>query len=931
MSASDPGRFNPFPGLRPFESEETHLFFGREVQIDDLLGCLRRKHFVAVVGTSGSGKSSLVRAGLVPALHGGFMVGAGSHWRVGMMRPGAMPIRRLARALERGGVLGADGDAELRLDLAQAVLGRGALGLVEIVRQAQLAPDENVLIVVDQFEELFTYRQARPGPEFADEAAAFVKLLLAASGDNDLRAYVLLTLRSDFLGRCSEFRDLPEAINESLFLVPRMRRTQLQSAIEGPVAVADAKIAPRLTARLLNDLGDDPDQLPVLQHALMRTYEHWEGDHVDGEPIDVRHYEAIGGLAEALSRHADDVYESLDEPSRRIAERLFKALTDGVNGIRRPTTFEDALAITGAPSEVALKAVVEAFRAPGCSFVIPAVGMQLKATTILDISHESLMRIWKRMRTWLEEETQSVQIYRRLSDSAALHARGQAALLRNPDLAIALRWRAEQQPDAAWAERCGGRYAETMRFLDESAAEHSREARGRARSLRLTLAGLVATIVVLLALSGIAYRQLQVASAQRLARIDRNMYEEDTAHSDRVKALLAAAAFSIAPDAEPAEVLLAGAIRMSGTAPQRFAYPLLGLLPASQANGNFASRGSKLFFPLGATSMRVVDLDQPAARVDAEDVVSNEIRVRDAADGVHAVSLNVATGVARMWDLEGDAPRALTSFTVGDVGSADLLDAQVGFDPAGGRLSIATGAGIRQYTTDGGLLVSSQTWDELAAKAGLPRPYPSGRSAHVLSARGNYILFNYPGDGPDWIATATGRAVGSAQHLEAISPDERFAFGSDIPKARELTAYSLVTWRGTHTHIPSTPPVIVGASRDGRLFAYPDDPDYPITSGPKVIRLFDFTSNTEFFKGLPSPPHLAAYEDLTFSADDRYLIADYADRAGARWLAIYSVDPQTWLHAVCGHGKPPLTQTEFAQVAPAEHYVDGCAPFERSP
>ena len=266
----DPGgRFNPFLGLRPFEERDEELFFGREEQVDELVGRLRRRRLIAVVGTSGSGKSSLVRAGLLPALHGGFMAGAGSRWYAATLRPGTQPIANLAEALEASGVLGPpEPHDEVRAGLARAALDRGALGLVDLLRDSQVRPGDNVLIVVDQFEELFRFKQ-----ENVNEAAAFVKLLMAAAAYPDLRLYVVLTMRSDFLGECAEFAGLPEAINDGLYLVPRMSWDQLRRAIVGPAGVAGAEIEPALVTRLLNDLGDNPDQLPVLQHALMRTWD----------------------------------------------------------------------------------------------------------------------------------------------------------------------------------------------------------------------------------------------------------------------------------------------------------------------------------------------------------------------------------------------------------------------------------------------------------------------------------------------------------------------------------------------------------------------------------------------------------------------------------------------------------------------------------
>ena len=165
MNAEPRAGSNPFPGLRAFEENEDLFFFGREGNIDDLLGRLRRSRFLAIVGSSGSGKSSLVRAGMLPALHGGFMAGKGSQWRIATLRPGSDPIGNLAEAMTTAAitpeVTGTE-NSDVYLGFAQAVLERGALGLAELVYQARLGDEENVLIVVDQFEELFRLQQQTP-------------------------------------------------------------------------------------------------------------------------------------------------------------------------------------------------------------------------------------------------------------------------------------------------------------------------------------------------------------------------------------------------------------------------------------------------------------------------------------------------------------------------------------------------------------------------------------------------------------------------------------------------------------------------------------------------------------------------------------------------------------------------------------------------
>ena len=235
------------------------------------------------------------------------------------MRPGGHPFRELATALAGPGVLDMPASpAEVSgRPLVEVALRRGARGLVDAVRQARLPPADNLLVVVDQFEELFRFQKTR-GPDSAHaEAVAFVKLLLEASEQSDVPVYVVMTMRSDFIGDCMEYAGLPEALNNSQYLVPRMTRDELRSAIAGPVAVAGAEIAPRLVQRLLNDMGSDQDQLPLLQHALMRTWDHWASAPEPRGPIDLDDYEGVGGLRDALSRHAEEAFA--DAAARRAS------------------------------------------------------------------------------------------------------------------------------------------------------------------------------------------------------------------------------------------------------------------------------------------------------------------------------------------------------------------------------------------------------------------------------------------------------------------------------------------------------------------------------------------------------------------------------------------------------------------------------------
>jgi hypothetical protein len=536
---------NPFPGLRPFEFAESYLFFGRDGQSDQLLRKLAENRFAAVVGTSSCGKSSLVRAGLLPALYGGMMAEGGSAWRVAVIRPGVTPVRNLAVALSAPDVFGSTqaDDPEIQIILAESTLRRSTLGLVELVRQARMSPHENLLIIVDQFEELFRYMWLYE--EEADQAAAFVRLLLEAVQQRELPIYLVLTLRSDFLGDCAQFWNLSETINAGLYLVPRMSRDERREAISGPVAMAGGSISPPLVNRLLNDIGDNPDQLPILQHALMRTWDYSVEHGSDDRALALTQYEyeAIGGMSQALALHADEAFHDLpSERDRQIAETLFKALTEqGADNrvYRRPTRLQEICEIAGT-STAEVVAVVDVFRRDGRSFVMPPVIVALWPDTVIDITHESLIRNWPRLSRWVEDEAHSARMYRRLADNAFLHEEGKSALLIDPGLQLAVEWRNGQRPNSAWARRYhshfeGGmhqpHFERAMHFLDES--EQNRELeqavkeRDRHRMLRRTrLAAITLALMMVISMLLAVYSfKLRIESEARRAEAEKQLRE----------------------------------------------------------------------------------------------------------------------------------------------------------------------------------------------------------------------------------------------------------------------------------------------------------------------------------------------------------------------------------------------------------------------
>lgn len=468
---------NPFVGLRSFNEDESHLFFGREKQVDELLLRLRKHHFLAVIGTSGSGKSSLIRAGLIPALKSGFMTQNGSNWEIVVCRVGNDPILSLAKALNDKGVLQI---AEPQIDenqnnILKMKLERAENGLANVVTSSKLSSTDNLLIVIDQFEEIFQHKSK--GAQESTEAMAFIKLLLNAINQSEASIYVVLTMRSDFIDDCAELPGLIEVINDSQYIIPRMSREQLRLAITGPIRVGGGELSSDLEKRLLNDIDDNPDHLPILQHAMLRMWDYWNDHPGQSNTIDVHHYEAIGTMERALSVHAEEAYHELTtEREGLIAKVMFQAISEKrgkVGGVRRPTTAGN-IARVARTNVKEVANIFQRFSQQGRSFLVcygKEQAAHMDEQTVIDVSHESILRLWDRLSRWVDEEAESANAYVRLCHSAKMFDSGRSGLLKDPELSLALRWYDQQQPTAEWADRYDATYMRAKVFLLKSKEE----------------------------------------------------------------------------------------------------------------------------------------------------------------------------------------------------------------------------------------------------------------------------------------------------------------------------------------------------------------------------------------------------------------------------------------------------------------------------
>ena len=401
---------NPYKGLRAFGEGDAQDFFGREALTTQLLvrlsegGDLAR--FLGVIGPSGSGKSSLVGAGLVPALRRGGLPGS-ENWFIVQMLPGPHPLEELEAALLRIAVNPPDSLlTQLREDKR---------GLLRAVRRC-LPEDPNVelVLVIDQFEEVFTLVQ--------DEAvrAHLLDSLTTAVLDERSRVRVIVTLRADFTDRPLSYVDFGELLRQRMEVVLPLTPDELEHAIVSPAERVGLQFEEGLVQAIVRDVSDQPGALPLLQYALTELFEQCvavETLQATSPQVTKAAYAAIGGVLGALGRRAEEVYQGLSETDQAAARQLFLRLVtlgEGTEDTRRRVLRSELESISSQHS--AIRNVLDTF---GKHRLLTFDRDPLTHGPTVEVAHEALLREWPRLREWLNESRADVRLQRLLAEGAA--------------------------------------------------------------------------------------------------------------------------------------------------------------------------------------------------------------------------------------------------------------------------------------------------------------------------------------------------------------------------------------------------------------------------------------------------------------------------------------------------------------------------------
>jgi WD40 repeat protein/energy-coupling factor transporter ATP-binding protein EcfA2 len=480
----------PYRGLQKFDEEDAEFFFGRDGDVQRLLEKLKTTRFLAVLGPSGSGKSSLVRAGLLPALRRGAPP-VSKEGLIAVLTPGSHPLTALAVQLLR--LQPADGMQKtldgLRDDPRTLHLA-GALALAD--RPAR----EQIVWVIDQFEEVFTLCRDE------DERAEFFANLLYASSIPGGHATVVLTLRADFYHKCAAHPELSQRIAAQQFLVSPIDGDGLRQVIEEPARRVGLVFEEGLVATILEDVHNQPGALPLLEHALLELWERRRG-----EMLTLEGYRESGGVAGAIAKRADEIYSGFTPEEQAIARRTLLRLTqpgESTEDTRRRATLGELVPRAG--EEEAVEGVV---RALVDARMLTASADELTNGRWIDVSHEALIRGWPRLRGWLDEDRAGLLVHRRLTEAAKeweRHDRDDSALYRGARLAEAIEWRSGNEGALNELER---------EFLAASADLQRREHAASRRRLRLTVGGLLVALVLIAGGALYALRESRNATHQR--------------------------------------------------------------------------------------------------------------------------------------------------------------------------------------------------------------------------------------------------------------------------------------------------------------------------------------------------------------------------------------------------------------------------------
>lgn len=530
---------NPFPGLRSFEIKDAQYFFGREKQIDEVVEKLNEFKFTAVLGPAGSGKSSLIKAGVIPEILSDSKL---INWDYSIFSPENNPLENFYNSIQN---LAAKYIEEFEHEDFERKIVENQNYIHTVINQISDISNKNILIYIDQFEDIFFYSDKSEKNTLNSQL--FIKNLIEIVENKNNNFYVLTSLKSDYLSYSRDFEGLVEIINIGHYLIPKLSHKQKVEAITKPFELSNLRVSKDLVEKISKDLEIQENQLLILQHTMMRTWDYHRKNFPESNTIEIEHYYAIGGADNSINNHADEIFQNLEsEKNKNLAEKIFKSLilVKNDNTISRNSVLlSDICDISGGKTSDVVK-ILDTFRLNNIAFIQPTINEELNEESIVRISRDIIIEKWNTFVTWIEEEKKSVQIYKSISLTAGLYQEGKAKHLVNPELQQGLNWLKINNPNVYWAKQYDPYFERAVNFIHYSKKEYEAEIeanekkqqrdvkRFRNFAIILGVASLVSILFLLFALS-LSY---EAQNSEKQARInEKKALEEKLIAADREK------------------------------------------------------------------------------------------------------------------------------------------------------------------------------------------------------------------------------------------------------------------------------------------------------------------------------------------------------------------------------------------------------------